>query len=776
MNSFKLKSYFTFLGRNKLYAAINLFGFSVSLAIVILLGLYFRGEMSVDKFHPDPENTWMLSHDSGSCFPPPIAADIKSRYPEIEAVTRMGVVWDTKFVSFNGEKIAVKPLCVDSTFFYIFGFRVEEGDPSSLLKTMDEVVLTRSFATKIFGEGQALGKSFTLHDTVSLTVSGVVEDFHDTHLKNPEMILRFEHLECGPLDSYDVCNLRLYVRTVPGSDLSAMISDMFTHFKTYFWLFEENIATEISLTPIADCYFETKCEVMTSETRHSSRQFLWILSAAMLAILLFAVINYINLSVAQAGFRAKEAATRRLLGSSRKSLFAGFIVESVLFCAGAALIALALAVFAAPLFNKLFEAQVEIADIFTPEIIAIAVAAIALLGAVSGIVPALAVSKYRPIEVVRGSFSRKTKMVYSRILITFQYMITIVLLGCAMTIMRQTSFMRTTDLGFDKENLVYLDNKNAAVKPEGYAGLRDKLMTIPGVQQVSFAAGTPLDGGNNNTDGDSYSKPVSWQTFKGDSTYMDILGFRKLRETGIKDQDAYWINEAAIKELGLADTALSFRLYKEECPIAGVFEDFFYRDLTQKIGPTIVCDLNTNFGNRRAWTILVKISGDEQAAVFDKIKEAYSDYIGGVPFESGFVDAELDSRYDTQQRTYTIIGLFALVAIIISALGMLAMATYYMRQRTAEIAIRKVFGSTSAEVLRRIIISFMRMVAIAFVLAVPVIWYLMERWLEDYPYRISLHWSIFAIAGTIAFAVALVSVLWQSVKATKANPTESLRK
>lgn len=373
--------------------------------------------------------------------------------------------------------------------------------------------------------------------------------------------------------------------------------------------------------------------------------------------------------------------------------------------------------------------------------------------------------------MVRGEFTRKTRMIYSRLFIGLQFGLTIVLLGCTITIRQQTHFMRTTDLGFVKENIIQMDNTIAG---ERTPGLRDALMGIDGVEAVSFTRDTPLTGGNNQTVDYDDRAPVSFQQFWVDSVFWQIMRIEKLRQTGNDPRSGWWVNEEVLRVLGLPEDTTEFKTYRTE-QIAGVIRDFHFRKLDQKIGPMMI----GNFLPERhgwPWEILVKITGTDPAGIYREVVRATLDYNGGVPFESGFVDAEIDSWYDEQEKTYKIMGAFALIAVLISALGLLAMATYFMRQRAREVAVRKVFGATSREVLDRLILSFLKIVAVAYVAAVPVIGYAMNRWLSTFAYRIPLRWTIFAAAGAIAGAIALAAVFWQSRRAANANPVETLHK
>ncbi len=773
MNSFRLKSYFTFLGRNKLYTAINLFGFAVSLSVVILLGLYIRGELSVDQFHKDKERIWRLESEDGSSFAAPIAGDIAGRYPEIETIVRVSP--DEEFVVETAEEkvLTKKVMCADSAFFEIFSFTLLEGTPRQQLRTMQEVTLTRSFATRLFGEGPAMGQTFRI-DTLTYVVTGVAADFADSHFQNPDMIMRFEHIGPWYLSGYDSCYGPIYLRTAAGSDLNAKMPDMLEFFKSYFWLYQKEYAKQLSLRPLTECHFDTR-HAEWETFRVIDRGFLGVLAASMVLILVFALFNYINLSVAQSGFRAKEAATRRLLGSSPGGLVMDLIGESVIFCAMAATLGVVLASLAEPGFNKLLRADVNLTSAMDAGNLLWVCLGVVLLGVIAGILPALAISGHKPLEVVRGTLARKTKMVYSRILIVFQYCITIVLLGCTLTIMRQTHFMRTTDLGFDKENLIYI---KYSTWPERQGVLRDRLMRIDGVQDVSFTRGTVMDDGNNFVMMADNGESTNFRILEVDTAFFRMMGLTEDTLFTAPSPRPVWINRTGwqwLEASGITD------LFDRHGPVkhygitefTGIVNDFHVGNLRKKIPPMLI---SPSYDNSWNWEYLVKVSGRDLAETYRQVMEVQNEISGGMPVESGFVDRELAGWYDNQQQTYTIIGTFALIAIVIAALGMLAMATYSLRQRTAEIAIRKVFGSTDGEVLRRVVLGFMRMVLVAFILAVPVIWYAMEKWLAGYAYRISLGWTIFALAGGIAFAVAFAAVFSQSWKATRANPVDSLHK
>jgi putative ABC transport system permease protein len=774
MNSFNFKSYFNFLSRNKGYTAVNLVGFSVSLAFVVLLGLYTRRELSMDRFHRDGGRIFQLTND-WDAFSWKIADDLRNRYPEdFEALTRTR--HENMTIIRGAEKIRTGTLFVDSVFFDIFSFPILDGVPGQLFETKTDAVVTESFARRLFGDEPAVGRTIEVDvgiggadSTALFLISGVAADFEDSHIASPDLLLRADNVPRFRQDNYEnAAFVHIYLKQNPGVDFASKIPQTIEWFKEFYWPYQDDVMKELGLRPISESYFTAP--KISNGTVSNSKTFILILLAAALTVLLFAVINYINLSVAQSGFRAREAATRRLLGGTRFGLFVSYILESVLFCAGALVVAFFLAGAIEPFFNRMLGSDVSINEMLTPAGIALCAAGAIVLGGVCGFFPALIVTRWKPIDVVRGEFTRKTRMVYSRIFIGVQYAITIVLLGCALTILMQTRYMRTTDLGFAKENIITMDNTVAGPRAPG---LRDRLMKVPGVEAVSFTRGTPLSGGNNNTVRYEDGTSVSFQELHVDSLFWQIMGIEKISETGNAAPGAVWVNEELLRVLGLPADTTEFMLYRPEA-IAGVVKDFHFRDMHQKIGPMYIRD---NLSERYyPWDILVKIDSNNPGQTYRRVVDATLEYNGGMPFDSNFVDAAIDNWYDEQEKTFEIMGWFSGIAILISALGLLAMATYFMRQRARDIAVRKVFGAQNREVLNRLVFSFLKIVAVAFLIAVPVIWYAMSRWLATFAYRIPLRWTIFAVAGILAAAIAFAAVFWKSWRAANTNPVETLHK
>lgn len=768
---FDFRAFLNFLGRNKLYTAINIFGFSISLMFVILLVTYTRQEYAVDQFHSNKERIFRLCDETDACFAPLIGRDLKARYPEIETYVRL---FETDEVATAGERhLKAKILLSDPDFFRMFSFRLAEGDTAQVLRSKNGALLSESFARNLFPEGDYLDKTVTIKGE-SVPVTGILRPFGNSQFVTPDVMLSFE--EWAPLvygwdgvlkRGYASASFPLYLMLKPHADLSAKMPDMLSHLKTYYWPYKDDHARELTIIPLTEVYLSNPLYA-SEQIRIGSKTLINTFFSVAMLILLFAVINYINLSTAQSESRAREMAVRRLLGCSRKALFTRLIVESVLLCILSLLIALLLAGIAEPIFNRILQTHISVSNLFSASNLGIGVVAIILLGLLTGVIPASVITRARPIDVVRGSFRHKTKMVYNKILIGFQYLITIVLLGCTLTMSRQIDMMLHADLGFDTANKLYLSIPD--LNPGQSAGLKNQLLQIAGVENVALVRGVPMLGSNNTSD-TWHDQPISIQRFEGDSSYLKIMGFRILRDNRTDDRKAIWLNETAMQAMELPDSASYCEYFK--CPIAGIVQDFRYRDLTHPAEPCIIEHMQDNYW---PWACIIQLTNLDSPVTLRTIERVYREYTGGMPCEYKTYDEVMHQQYAAQQRMSDILFGFKLVAILISALGILAMATYFIRQRSMEIAVRKVFGSTNREVLQRLVLHFVRYVLAAFVIAVPVIWYLMHDWLSQYVLRIPLSWTIFALAGLTALAIAVATVFGQSWRAANSNPVDAIKR
>lgn len=752
--------------KNRLYSVITVMGFAVSLTFVVLLSMYIRQELSVDDFQVYKDRIFRMTGEDGATWGALVGENLKESIPEVESYTRVYVDNSSYAVTPEGNKLLVKGMLTDTAFWQMFPFPLIEG---RAFRTKKEVVLSRSFALKAFGKESPLGKDLNLNGQPGWMIVGVAEDFpYNTHFNRADVFLDFNNLNANWISTNQSSVFGTYLMGKPGTDLQAKIPVMLSVMKKEFWMYKDNYRKQLILEPLKKVYWS---EHYSYGTHHNSRMFVMVMIAIVGVILILAFINYNNLSIARAGFRAKESAIRKLLGSNNGALFRQYVTESVILCYAAFAVAIVLAIAVLPWFNDLLESHLMFRDDVTPLTVLLAIAAVGIIGLMAGLAPAWIITRFNPVEVVKGAFSKKSKGVYGKVLISFQYFVAIVLIICTLIVWKQTDFMRRYDLGFNKENVVWLDCKVSAKQQQA---LTNELYTIPGVRLISFAQGTPLDGGNNQTMTDyaHTGKQISFQQFSVDSNFFKMLDIKVTPSEAAYDPKGVWLNETAVKAIGAESMPQEFDYYGEKRPVLGVVKDFHINSLESEMDPVII---QPSDPDDWSWSVLVQIGPEDPAETFDRIKKSYSSFIDHQPFDSGFMDQTINAWYEDSARTARLVGYFSVLAIVLCMMGILAMATYFIQQRIKEIGIRRVNGATIREVLRMLMNSFMKWIALAFALACPVGWYVMNRWLQDFPYRTELSWWLFAGAGLTAFVVAGLMVGWQSIKAASSNPVKALK-
>lgn len=771
------KTYLKFLSRNKGYTAIDLFGLSVSLMFVLVIAVYVWQELSTDQFQEKKERIYVVGNEESPCFGAAIPYMIKERYPEVEKVCPMVFDQTSNTMLESGEtRMNADVAFVDSTFFDIFSFRLLQGDPKNALVPTSSAVLTESFARKMFGTEDVLGRSFSI-DTLRFTVSGVVEDLkhstipEDTEVLLPWRVVKEFNSSLAPDQLSNAGSTICIVLAHEGADLKQRADDMCEWMKTFFWIYERGIWKEVHMETLDDFYFSGWGG--NWPLHNGDRRFVLVLMSIGILILLFAVLNYINLTVAQAGFRAKEMATRRLLGSSRMELFWRLMSESALMCLVALLIAIWLAFAVESFANDLLQTRLDLAILFSPIWIGAILLFVLVVGGISGWLPATVISNAKPIEVVRGTLRTKTKMTYSKVFITFQNFITIVMLSCSLVMIFQILHMIHAPLGYNTKGLYWIEAANLETSQQ--QAFRDKLLTISGVVKVGRSQGLPLLGSNNYTctfnDG-GIKRNISFQQYPMDKECFDLLGLQVIKDNQLANP-RWYLNEEALRQMNLSQDAPTFAIDDQEpINIAGIVSDFREGNITQQISPIMLRFLKPE---EPAWAFLVQIEGDAYAVV-NQMQEAYRELTGGFEMFGDFYDHTLQDTFQSQIRLAKIVSVFTVVAILISLLGLLAMSTYFIQQRSLEVAVRKVFGSDNKQILTQLVKTFLMYVVIAFVFAVPVSYYVMNNWLADYSYRISLNPLIFVIAGLFCLIISFLTVFYQSWHAANANPIDSFRK
>jgi putative ABC transport system permease protein len=778
---FNLRSYLKFLSRNRLYSLVIVSGFAVSLMFVFLLSVYVKQELSVDGFHENKDRIYFMVRDEGnssliSAFSNPVADAVKDKCPEVEAYTRI-LTQDVEIEMGSRERLKSNALFADSAFFRIFSFPLVEGDAAGVIAVKQSAVLSESFAAKVFPGENPVGKSLRI-DGTDVTVNGIMKNFpQNTIFQGVDLILNYRMIEqswySGILEEWGNSSFTMFFLARPGSDLPAKAPMLLEDFKEHYWLYKDGFSKSLSFVRLQDIYFggiRTHFSRMKTNDVSIVSTYLGIV----ILILIVAILNYINLSTSQAMKRGKESAIRKLLGSSRQAVFLQYIIESVFMTLASLLLGIFLAFWAEPFFNDVLNTNLQLSQHFTPGFILVVLCATVIVGVISGLFPAWAVSRFEPREVVKGSYSFKVKTVYSKVLITIQYVVAIVLLIYSSVIVRQNDYLMKFDLGFDQDNVFVLSN---SLDKNQLPGFRDKLLGISGVENVSFTAGTPLDGGNNSSF-QCNGEPRSFQFFMVDSAFFDVFGIRITESFGLASTAAnrvVLLNRKGYDVLQPDETTHtvtyndSLRLY-----VSGLVSDFHFRSLREEVGPLYITVINDlEFWPRN---IVVKMEpGTDRFRTADLIKAACTDYNGGKTFQATFADEMIQDKYTAEARNMKIILAFTILTMTIMMMGILSMALYYVRQREKEIAIRKVHGSTEVEILTMLNRGFIRIIALAFVIAVPVAYYFSMKFLQGFAYKISLNVWVFVMAGAFAVLLSVVFVSMQSWRTVTSNPVKMLK-
>ena len=789
-----MKSYFRFLSRNKLYTLINVVGLVVSLMFIILLGDYTWRQYSIDSWHKNVDRIYLVGHQEGFAMWPEAVKGIKDMCPEVEqtccVLSQKGrIKYGQQEVTDADNENGIIMLA-DSTFFRFFDFPLVAGDRLTALDAPDKCVITERLALRLFGAKDPIGESLqiigdcesdfakeTFDSTLVYTVSAVVKDLDHTVLPNEtQIILSMERYP--QVIGYRFPNYNYATTTVSCCKAFFMLRAGMTlnnKAKTIDSYLSKNFRPilgeyKTSVTPFKDALFAPQND--GRDLVKGDKQRLHILLAAVLILLFFAITNYINLTVANTGFRAKEMATRKLFGSSQLRVSLKLIVESTLMVALSFVIGLFLAVCLRDDATNLFRGKIALLEDINVVSVSISLAFILLTGIVSGILPSMQLSRYQPIDIVKGNFRFHSKMVLGRLFIILQSVITMTMLTATLVVWLQLNHLIHAPRGFDAENLYCI------MSPDGKSqAIGKQLAELPFIEKM----GT-YEGGLFN-----YNFPTAIGIVRGDQflalfcTQMDQASFDLLGLKIIKDHGSvsggYYLTRDALGQLGYNDETREIDFGTgSKAPIGGVLNDVQLANvLSNEVPPFAICiDKHKEFPY-----FLVKTNGDKKAkAVFQEIVQKLEDpnapkVLGLERVQS--VEETIAKAFENERNTLYIVSLFTIIAVIISILGTIGMSLFFIRQRQKEISIRKVMGSTSGEVLMLMLRIFSIPLLIAFVIAVPLSWYVMTDWLSNFSYRITLSAWIFIAAGLTCFIISLLTVIFQSWRAASENPVNNLK-
>lgn len=794
-----MKYFFRFLKNNPLYAVINVVGLALSLMFVILIGDYTYRQFSIDKWHRNHERIYVLGTENGNSLLswPDCAHSLKDRYPEVEDVCCVymhnGKIKheDRVYEEAQGDN-AGNIMLADSNFFRFFDFKMIDGDHETALDSPEKCVVTESLAKALFPDGNALGQPLQIEGTryvfvsddngdpydssLVYTVSGVIKDLDKTVFLNetavianferaPQVLgyrLRNDLMASGPLGS-----TLSFLMLRPGASLEDKIEDLTSYCIESIPVFNFYGNTKAAIIPLDDLMFAPQNTGAGLQT--GDKSLLGILLAVVLAILMFAVTNYINLTVANTGFRAKEMATRRLLGSDGLGISLELIGESTLMVFISFIIGGALALLLEDKMAVLFKGKIDILKDINFSTVSVSLLFIVLTGIISGIMPTISLSKYKPIDVVKGSFRYHSKMVLSRIFIILQNVITMTMMTATLTILLQMSHLVKAPLGYNTENIYRVSSDNPEV-------LRNALKSQPFIQGIGSFSGTSLDGNycsmSTRKDKDNNNLLVYLTTW--DKEFIDIMGINLVKDNHLSG-DVKYINEELAGKLSLGDGESEVTWGDGSVTqVAGVFSNFHMTNILDPYQPFMITVKDTD--EIEDPNFMVKTNGDPLAwkKLCDLVKEVDGS-TEDIDWKVQSIESSVKASLTEEKNTMRVVGIFTGVAVLISILGFIGMSLFFIRQRKKEIGVRRIMGSTTNEVLSLLLTKFCAPLLVSFIFAVPLSWFIMDKWLESFSYRIGLSPWIFIASGAVSLLIAVVSIFFQTLHAAHSNPADAIR-
>lgn len=794
-----MKYFFRFLKNNPLYAVINVVGLALSLMFVILIGDYTYRQFSIDKWHKNHERIYVLGTENGNSLLswPDCAHSLKDRYPEVEDVCCVymhngKIKHEDKVYEESQGDNAGNIMLADSNFFRFFDFKMIDGDRETALDSPEKCVVTESLAKALFPDGNALGQPLQIEGTryvlvsddngdpydssLVYTVSGVIKDLDKTVFLNetavianferaPQVLgyrLRNDLMASGPLGS-----TLSFLMLRPGASLEDKIEDLTSYCIESIPVFNFYGNRKAAIIPLDDLMFAPQNTGAGLQT--GDKSLLGILLAVVLAILMFAVTNYINLTVANTGFRAKEMATRRLLGSDGLGISLELIGESTLMVFISFIIGGALALLLEDKMAVLFKGKIDILKDINFSTVSVSLLFIVLTGIISGIMPTISLSKYKPIDVVKGSFRYHSKMVLSRIFIILQNVITMTMMTATLTILLQMNHLVKAPLGYNTENIYRVSSDNPEV-------LRNALKSQPFIQGIGSFSGTSLDGNyrsmSTRKDKDNNNLLVYLTTW--DKEFIDIMGINLVKDNHLSG-DVKYINEELAGKLSLGDGESEVTWGDGKVmQVAGIFSNFHMTNILDPYQPFLISVKDTDEIEDPNFMVKTDGSPDARKKLCDLIKEVDGS-TEDIDWKVQSIESTIKASLNEEKNAMRIVSIFTGVAVLISILGFIGMSLFFIRQRKKEIGVRRIMGSTTNEVLSLLLTKFCAPLLVSFIFAVPLSWFIMDKWLESFSYRIGLSPWIFIASGAVSLLIAVVSIFFQTLHAAHSNPVDAIR-
>jgi len=797
------------LSRNKLFSGINLLGLAIGLGCFLLIALYVLDELSYDRYNAKADRIYRVALDArwgGADLHMAQSSDImgpamKKEFAGVEEMTRIYNYSDGPRFFRRGSQFIPENsgVFVDSTFFNVFTLPAVDGNPHTAFTQPRSIVLTASFATKYFGTPKVAGRTIEMRgekEIIPYKIGAVIADIPANSHFHYDFLLGMKDLAYGWNQPGNM-NFFTYVLLKKGVDPNTVARN----FEPYFAKYELPGLKSFNINNIEQWnksgnsiryFFQPLTEIhLRSHTLeelepNGSLQYVYIFSIVAVFILLIACVNFMNLTTARSAGRAREVGIRKVLGTSRPQLMRQFLVESVALVTISLILALGLAALGLPLFNSLADKHIPYSNLFSPTLILLLVTLPLIVGLFAGSYPAFFLSGFRPIEVLKGKLKTGSGGERLRsVLVVFQFTTSIILMIGTLVVYRQLSYMRNRDLGFNKEQVLIVDGTE--VLGNQIHAFKREITQFPGVQEGSITSFLPVNHAGRNVN-NVFKGPVSnaenafnTQWWCVDYDYLPTMGMTLIKGRNYSaalptDSSAVIINETVAAMLGPGDPTSKYiyRTNSKDSMIAhriiGVVKNFNYESMHQAVGPLIMHVLWPDHS-----AVAFRIGAAHLPQTLDRIREVWKTMSPSTPFNYRFMDQAFSEMYKADEQVGKIALVFAALALVIGCMGIFGLAAFIAERRTKEIGIRKVLGASTRGILGLLSGEFTRLVGISFLIATPLAAWAMHRWLQDFAYRTDLPWWIFAVAGLATFAIAIITVSFQSLKAALTNPVQALR-
>lgn len=795
-----LKQTWRSLVKNKTYSVLNIVGLSVGLTCFTLIALWINDELSYDKFNTNYDRivrlTGIEKREAGinesAVSSAPMAKALKDDYPEIENTVRFDM--HEELVMHNGQQV-LQPgiLLTDPSIFDIFTYRITKGNIHSALNEPYSIILTRSTAKKYFGEADPMGKVLVIYMNDSTgrgapyTVTGVMPDPPKNAHFTFSMLASFKTVEVAnpdvlTVDGWGDASFYTYLLLKKGVDHKALsnkiaqfygkyIGDRFDIWRhIYFY----------KLQPLRDIHLRSDLQYEIAATGNAKQ--VYIFSTIAIFILLLAGINYTNLATARSVNRAKEVGIKKVVGAGKRQLLLQYLFESVFTAILAFGLSVTLSVLLQPFFYQLTGKDLSLFSY--PLLLAFLVGVTVLLGLISGIYPAIILSGFKPIGILKGAFKSSNKgIVLRKALVISQFVITIILVTGIIIISSQMSYIKHKDLGYDKDGLIFLLVHGNTDVINGYNAFKNEVLSSPlvfGATVSNTLLGSLGSGGSETVDANDNPLQVNTSRLRVDADYFKVHGIKLIAgqnfgiHAGTDSVRPIILNENAIRTFGWKDpgTAIgkSFIMGGQPGKVIGVVKDFHFSTLQHLISPLVIFPSQDRFSRI---TLKVDVSKLPQTTVW--LEKTWKKHFPSALLDYSYSENAFEDQYREEAKFSTIFFYFSILSLLIACLGLYGLISYTTIQKTKEIGIRKVLGATANGIAAMLSGSFLKLVLVACVIAMPVAWYIMNRWLEDFAYRTHIAWWMFGIAGILVLVIALITVSFEAIKAAIANPVKSLR-